>query len=399
MGVLFPGDFQCLVSELNHISRDHHNSVIMAGSTTFEWGPALRLDSKKSPFDSPIPNTHRAFVGVKPVSWQRLCVGGILVTVYGLEELARNPRAVTCLWFMHGRGDTQDSMAYTAAALLAAWNSHRRNDTQKGLICVCFDQRNHGSRMVENTHNVSWKQGNATHGPDMFTTYVGTAQDLSLLITQLPMYLSVRIDEHLCGGVSLGGHASWVALLANPQIIGAIIVVGCPDYVRLMTDRAIRSKVPSTLGTDPPGAKFLGSRDFPPALLTAVEQYDPAGILLSERFVPGRVNESSASIPSEAEQKRLRPILQRTLAGKKILCLSGGQDRLVPAACAQPLFTWLQKAIDAREGWARDLNISLVDFVDPGAGHEFSAAMRTEAEKWLYAHFGDEVTSNRGSKF
>jgi pimeloyl-ACP methyl ester carboxylesterase len=286
-------------------------------------------------------------------------------------------------------------MAYTASGLLEAWNSQRKDMTQKGLICICFDQRNHGSRMIEADHNVSWKQGNATHGQDMFNSYTGTAQDLSLLMTQLPMYLPFKIDEHICGGVSLGGHASWVAVMNDPRIVGAIIVVGCPDYTTMMTDRAIRSKVHSTLTSDPPGRNFLGSSDFPQSLLAAVEKYDPAGMLYAELDVYDGKRDL-ISTPSAAEQKRLRPVLTKALAGKKILCLSGGKDRLVPYACGEGFLSWLKRAIDQPTGWAGDLKIRLHDFIDPAAGHEFSAPMRKVAQDWLCAFLdGDEVDSGK----
>lgn len=366
----------------------------MAGGSTFTWGHALRLDSNKSPFESPLPSTHQAFKGVKPVSWKRYNIGGILTTFYGQDELPQHPSEIVCFWLLHGRGDTQDSMAYTAAALLNAWNTHRKTESAKGLICVCIDQRNHGSRMVENQNNVSWKQGNPTHGQDMFATYQGTANDVSLLITQIDSYLPYKIDEHICGGVSLGGHATWIVMMRDPRVRAAMIIVGCPDYVRLMTDRAIRSKVPSTLATEPPGLKFLGSKDFPQSLIAAVEQYDPAGILLSELDVYGPNDHEHP--PSEEEVTRLRPIMGRSLAGKNIICLSGGKDRLVPYAQSKIFLDWLKRGIDKDNGWAKDLNISLSDIVDPDSGHEFSKAMREHAERWIVDYLSDN--SERQSK-
>ena len=362
----------------------------MAGMSTFTWRHALIPDSTKSPFDSPIPQTHRAFTGVSPVSWKRHNIGGILITIYGVQELPSEARSISCFWLLHGRGDTQDSMGYTAAALLNAWNQRRQQILEhqqkqsnrkqqsppKALICICFDQRNHGSRLIENHNNVSWKQGNPTHGPDMFNTYCGTASDLSLLITQIPSYLPFTISEHLCGGVSLGGHATWVALMTDPRLTAAMIIVGAPDYVRLMTDRAIRSNVPSTRNVQPRGRNFLGSEDFPPCLVAALKQYDPAGILL-------RVSDDPRVPPAQADVERLRPIMQKTLAGKKIICLSGAKDRLVPYAQSEPFLTWLKTAIDEDKGWFRGHGVVLEDIVDQESGHEFSKSMRKEAERWL----------------
>jgi len=135
-----------------------HFSFSMAGSSTFTWAHALQLHSTLSPFQSPLPGTHSAFADVKPLSWRRYNIAGLLVTVYGLQELPSDVSEVTCLWLLHGRGDTQDSMGHAAAGLLGAWNQ-RRQPGQKSLIAVCVDQRNHGSRMIDNVANVSWKQG------------------------------------------------------------------------------------------------------------------------------------------------------------------------------------------------------------------------------------------------
>lgn len=289
-------------------------------------------------------------------------------------------------------------MAYTAASLLNKHNAERRKrkagEGGKGLIFACFDQRNHGSRMVDNLSNVSWKQGNATHGPDMFSLYVGTANDLSLLITSLEHLIPFKIKEHVCGGLSLGGHATWVVLMREPRVRAGMVVVGCPDYVRLMTDRAIRSKVPSTMSTDPPGLEFLGSSDFPQSLLAAVEEYDPAGILLSELDVYGKDDHLHA--PSENEVKRLRPILERTLQGKKILCLSGGKDRLVPHQQGEVFMSWMKRAIDAKTGWAKDMGIELEDVVDEKAGHEFSKGMIEHAQRWICDYLLNEERTEAG---
>lgn len=39
------------------------------------------------------------------------------------------------------------------------------------MIAVSFDQRNHGSRLVDEVANAAWRQGNERHAIDMFSGY------------------------------------------------------------------------------------------------------------------------------------------------------------------------------------------------------------------------------------
>jgi pimeloyl-ACP methyl ester carboxylesterase len=228
--------------------------------------------------------------------------------------------------------------------------------------------------------------------------YTGTANDVSHVMTHLQSYLPFKIAEHICGGVSLGGHATWILLMNEPRIRAGLVVIGCPDYVRLMTDRAGRSKLPSALNNngEPDVRKFLGSESFPPALIEAVEKYDPAGILLGELDIV--TGDDYLHEPSEPEKKRLTAIINERLAGKKIICLSGGQDRLVPHKQGEPLITWLRKAVDVKSGWYKDHGVDVVDIVDPKARHEFSASMRKHAEDWLCGYLADGDGNNMASK-
>jgi pimeloyl-ACP methyl ester carboxylesterase len=67
--------------------------------------------------------------------------------------------------------------------------------------------------------------------------YHGTALDTSFLIGHLASYVfpppnATVIDQHLVMGVSLGGHAAWQVLFNDPRVTEAVVVVGCPDYMR-----------------------------------------------------------------------------------------------------------------------------------------------------------------------
>ena len=223
---------------------------------------------------------------------------------------------------------------------------------------------------LTNTHNLT--------GTD------GTTLDTSLLITHLPAYAfptsSHTVVDNIVLGISLGGHSAWQCILHESRISSAIVVVGCPDYMSLMTDRAKLSKRPSWTNSNPPGATFLGSKDFPKGLIAAVKKYDPAGLLLRESS--SLSNERYEQEPSEQEKDRLIPLLRGTLQGKRILLLSGGADRLVPYKCGEPFIKWLKRAI-APGGWFEDGKMVLEDIVFDGIGHQFSPGMVEEAVRFI----------------
>lgn len=109
-----------------------------------------------------------------PVSKKTFYIAGIITTVYGLEELDARAQDVACLWLLHPRQQTQECMAPVAASTITAWkekNQESRKRKALGLICVSFDQRNHGSREVHALSNETWRSGNVTHAQDMFASY------------------------------------------------------------------------------------------------------------------------------------------------------------------------------------------------------------------------------------
>lgn len=65
----------------------------------------------------------------------------------------------------------------------------------------------------------------------------GTAMDTSLLIDHLESYIfhgpdHHSIDQHLVMGISLGGHAAWQVLFNDERVTAAVVIIGCPDYMR-----------------------------------------------------------------------------------------------------------------------------------------------------------------------
>ncbi|KAK5016951.1 hypothetical protein LTR16_003003 [Cryomyces antarcticus] len=304
---------------------------------------------------NPMEHTHG---GSPPaaISKKVYTIAGILTAVYGLAELSSQVNEVACLWLLHPRLQTQECMEPVAASIIHSWNARlqegRGGRSPKGLIAVSFDQRNHGSREVNKLANEAWRAGNPTHAQDMFSIY----------------------------RISLGGHAAWHCVLHDARISTAVIVIGCPDYTRLMTDRAKKSKLQTWVSTERPGAQFLGSVDFPKGLIETIERYDPAGLLMGELDVV--TGDDHLHEPSDEEKTRLRPLMREHLGGKRILCLSGGADKLVPYQCGEPFLGFLKRAI-GEGGWFSDRETVLEDIVDIQAGHEFSPKMKEEAIRFI----------------
>ncbi|KAF5861022.1 hypothetical protein ETB97_000776 [Aspergillus alliaceus] len=331
-----------------------------------------------------------------PISQTTYPVAGILTTVFGLNELPSQASEVSCLWLLHPRLANKERMTGIATAAITDWNSRikasQANSSSrciKGLIAVSFDQRNHGTRLVDPLGNEAWKQGNPRHAQDMFSIIQGTARDVSLLIDFLPSYVfpgsEHEITENLVLGVSLGGHAAWSCILHEPRVSAGVVIIGCPDYVNLMTDRAKLSKLPAWTSSDPQGSQFLGSEAFPASLLDTVRKYDPASLFLSHTDMEANAapqRNGSLREPSEKEKAALRPLLTRCLAGKKILNLSGGLDKLVPYHRGEAFLTWLKQAISP-SGWFSDGAVTFEDVIDEGAAHEVTPKMVDEAVRFI----------------
>ncbi|EXJ85186.1 hypothetical protein A1O3_05861 [Capronia epimyces CBS 606.96] len=330
----------------------------------------------------------------EPISAVQHHMAGLQVTVFGLNELPSSATEVAVLWLLHPRLQSQACMAPFAAHLITEWNQRRSTRQHhakgegagKGLIAVSFDQRNHGTRLVSATANEAWRSGNEQHALDMFSCYAGTAADTSLLLDYLAGYVfpnnERRIVQNLVLGVSLGGHAAWHCVMHDPRISAAIVTIGCPDYARLMSDRARLSKRQSWLHAH--GRDFFGSADFPPALVDAVQKSDPAGLLWYSRDglnrQPGQEHLSDEITPEEKE--RLMPLMARCLANKRILNLSGGSDKLVNYAHSKPFLDWLKNSI-GKGGWFEGAGLYLEDIVYPGVGHDVPPTMVTAMVKFV----------------
>ncbi|KAI9698890.1 MAG: hypothetical protein M1820_007311 [Bogoriella megaspora] len=321
------------------------------------------------------------------VSKKTFTIAGIQTDVFGLEELPPSATEVACLWLLHPRKQRKETMTPVAMTSVQEWNNRvkdgRAGLSSKGLIAVAFDQRNHGTRLVDELANEAWRQGNQRHAQDMFSIYQGTGTDTSLLLDYLPAYAFPRgerqLTTNLVLGVSLGAHAAWHCIMNDSRFIAAVIVVGCPDFLALMADRARKSKLESWTSSKPPGSQFFGSPDFPPALLQTVQVYDPASTLISMLDVN---DEDRLSRLSKPERERLRPVMEDRLGGRKILNMAGGDDKLVPYSCGEAFLKFLKGAV-APGGWFSGQGTSIEDIVYDGVGHEFTPAMRERALNFI----------------
>ncbi|KAL6864106.1 alpha/beta-hydrolase [Trichoderma novae-zelandiae] len=314
-------------------------------------------------------------------------MAGLLVDVYGLEELPPAPAPVTCLWLLHPRTRARGVMHDIARRAVYAWNQNqiqiqiqnqnqasRKQGQARGLVALVFDMPNHGSRTVSELANQAWDEGNEQHAMDMLGSVRAAAADVSLLMDQVGGYLGrEEVDGHVCLGWSLGGHAAWESWFAEERLDAAVVVVGCPDLAGLLSSRAAASKL------DCGETGFLGSKYFPADTIAAIRKSDPKGILFGTNPVP--------SLPlSQPEQDRLRKILDNRVRGKKLLLCSGAADELVPYRHAQPLIAVLR---DAAEGWYRDGGLEVDDRVYEGVGHRFSADMVGDAVEFLLRVVGE----------
>ncbi|EMD33315.1 hypothetical protein CERSUDRAFT_87199 [Gelatoporia subvermispora B] len=276
------------------------------------------------------------------INKQSPAVGGLTVHVYSQSDV--DPATpVTVLVFLHGRLGRVEDIEWVARSTLEDVQARRAAEQgAQDLLIVTFDQRNHGSRLVSELANEAWAKKNDRHAVDMYAIYSGTSRDVSYLIDFLPAYLfpsgERQIAQWLVGGISLGGHASWLTLRTEPRIKLGIPIIGCPDYLALMTDRAVKNG----LSTGPPY--------FPDALVALVKKDDPA----------------SAPYTSTGAEN---PFLD-----KKVLVLSGGDDKLVPWAASQTF-------VDTLEVGPRGVKKVVVA---PGVGHECTPDMVKEMAKFVW---------------
>ncbi|KAI0353314.1 hypothetical protein OH77DRAFT_1438063 [Trametes cingulata] len=305
---------------------------------------------------------------------QTFVIAGITVNVYSQPKATKPGTPVAIMFLLHGRNGSALKMGEFVTGIFDEVHAHRRkyDGEAQDLYIATFvglagsrnagrgaradymnvqDQRNHGKRLVDKHANQGWfddpEQNNERHAIDMYAIQTGTAQDVSYLIDFLPSYLfpngERQIAQFLCVGKSLGGHATWIVLrneCTEPRIKIGVPIIACPDYLALMSRRAKSHKLP------------VGPPYFPQALLDLIHRADPAA---------APYNASDESNP---------------FLGKKILVLSGQDDKKVPWASAKEFV----EGLNVGPKGVKEV------IVEPGVGHEFSPAMVKECARFIWEH-------------
>jgi len=245
-----------------------------------------------------------------------VCVAGLEVAIFGAEAHPGAP----VVFVTHGRGGV---MAYVYG--------YCRDLVDLGFVAVAVEQRNHGRRLVNPEGNGGWS---VHHAADMYGDAVGTAMDISLLIDMLPAHLGMAMHRIGMTGISMGGHATLLAMTLDSRIHVGAPMIGSGDYRRLMELRAAANGCPPE--------EFANY--YPPALQRAVEKFDP--IHHASRF-----------------------------ADRPLLMTNGADDPLVQLECNQRF------ASAARPYYTDHDRLKLSAY--PGIGHEVPPEMWIEAKMWL----------------
>ncbi|KAL0579990.1 hypothetical protein V5O48_001993 [Marasmius crinis-equi] len=280
---------------------------------------------------------------------QSLVVGGLPVHVHSNSETFQ--KSVVICFFLHGRKSSAAVLLPNVEEILAGCSQGK-----KELILVTFDHRNHGHREVEPKANLGWSKdpakSNPNHAIDMYSIQTGTARDVTYLIDFLPAYLfphgNVTIAEWGVAGKSLGGHSAWILLSQEPRISFGIPIIGCPDFMGLMTERAEKF-----------GISLEDSEYLPDSIASVIRESDP---------ITTPFHRSDSSNP---------------FWGKKVLVLSGGSDPLVPWRASEYF-------VDQLKVGEKGL---LKTFVEPEAGHEFTKEMQQKMIDFLLADVLNQQTA------
>ncbi|CAK9438741.1 uncharacterized protein LODBEIA_P29650 [Lodderomyces beijingensis] len=202
-------------------------------------------------------------------------IGGIKTYVYNtdalpayieshhLSETNVDEMAINVLYLLHQRGGDFKYTEAIAYNILAQYYAKKPESNDVPLLCVTFDLRNHGERLLDEAKNLDWRKGNPTHALDMISGIMGNVADLKLIMDFLPSYLNLegllsrefrQKNQHwhfkyrnILSGYSLGAHTVFRFVNEHPEHIVAINpVVGCIDLSSLLINRLKQNAIDST---------------------------------------------------------------------------------------------------------------------------------------------------------
>ncbi|GAA5938030.1 hypothetical protein JCM1841_000212 [Sporobolomyces salmonicolor] len=297
-------------------------------------------------------------------------LGGISLSLYGFDSLssASDAKPVAILFLLHGRlgSAAHKSINRFASSLLAPPPGVDANAREKDLLVVAFDQRNHGGREVARARNLGWSEGgkkrtkereelgmkedeldNPSHAVDMMSIQTGTSRDVSFLIDFLPSSLfpndERRIVDWYCAGISLGGHATWLALAHDPRLSLGIPIIGSPSTLTLLSHRAT-TQIAAPMGPLPVSAPY-----FPSSFLALLKRLDPDQVDLG------------------------------VWKGRKLLVMSGAEDELVNFVHGGT-HAFVQRL--EKEGACERVEV----WVQPQTGHACTSEMIERAREFVWRY-------------
>jgi dienelactone hydrolase len=154
-------------------------------------------------------------------------VSGVTIDIFGAAQ-RRGP----VVFVVHGHGGAAQDV-----------HEYCRDLASAGMVAVALDQRNHGRRLVDADANAGW----GTSAPaDMYSHFIGSALDVSLLVDMLPARLGLDTSRPGVTGFSLGGHAALAAMVSDERIACCAALIGSGDYRRMMELHAAAHGVPES---------------------------------------------------------------------------------------------------------------------------------------------------------
>ncbi|KAF6743261.1 Alpha/Beta hydrolase protein [Ephemerocybe angulata] len=273
---------------------------------------------------------------------ESLCVGGLDILLYRPSD--PSPLPVSLVYLLHGRLSSRGAVNAFARKLVSRMIEEGEGNTRQ-LWVVSLDHRNHGTRVVNDTANHGWHEGdrhNPRHAVDMYAIQLGTTRDITFLTDFLPSYLFPNGENMIADwgvvGISLGGHSAWLSLCHDARIRVGVPIIGCPNYLELMAHRAGQHG----LSLEPPL--------LPGSLRQLIQQEDPV----------------------YKDYKSLDPE-KNPFIGKKVLVLSGKEDVLVPWLASQEFVDKLEVGEDGEK------RVHVVN----GVGHQCTEEMQDETYTFL----------------